>query len=430
MALDVDKGNATIGREEPEIDFENAGGKVLVGTDHYVHYLELFLDARTRAQESATEKSSDKDDDATAGQTLASSLFKNIMEVKDGIDDQQLMHIIEQIEEVAEELNAKLAASLFTKIGDLETEHESAVGQKLCRQIGEMGKELLLETNEHAQLVSSEVVEAFTRPDKPTIDLLESAGGGEEESAGVAEIPTGTPGFRMWDAPSPPESAINIFSSTDRSRRVMRDGFATADECREVVGLGVVAMAGSYHRGGHCSLGVAQGDGVGSSLVKLRLHEIPRLRASSQMLAGIQQRVLKQIEADHSLLPCSLVDNGGMLVRIQGPDCTPTVERGKGAADDGRELDTSRPYWDVHCDKANIASWDFSALVYLNEHGLDFEGGHFAFVDEDADRRIPPATGRLVTFRSGFENMHQVQPVTSGVRFVLALFFSHPLPGI
>jgi hypothetical protein len=455
-------------------EFDNAGGRALHGTTYYADYLELFLEARSTLQDHCPDWSVDQqkqleaalkthpsstpakerwkaiaadvegkkmkeciarfkwvreqiansktatvisDGDASAGQALASSLFRNIMDVADDIDDMQLMRILEQIEEIAEELNTKLAAALFEKIGALESEHESAVGQKLCRQIGQMGIELLLESNEQAQLVSSQLVEAFTRVDKPTIDLLEST---DEDMDG-----TNDPNLRIWAAPSPPTSADNIFSVADQpSVRVLREGFATAKECCELVGLGTVAMAGSYHRGGHCSLGVAAGDGVGSSLVKLQLQHQPRLKASSALLAEMQQRVMRQVETDHSLRPCSLVDNGGMLVRIQGADCTPSSVTA-GACDGGRELDTSRPYWDVHCDKANIASWDFSALVYLNDHGLHFEGGHFAFVDEDADRRIPPVKGRLVSFRSGFENMHQVQPVTSGVRFVLALFFSH-----
>jgi hypothetical protein len=50
---------------------------------------------------------------------------------------------------------------------------------------------------------------------------------------------------------------------------------------------------------------------------------------------------------------------------------------------------------DVHCDKAEISSWDYSALLYLNSGGGHFRGGDFAFIDADADRVITPSAGRL-----------------------------------
>ena len=31
-----------------------------------------------------------------------------------------------------------------------------------------------------------------------------------------------------------------------------------------------------------------------------------------------------------------------------------------------------------------------SALLYLNSYGRDFEGGEFAFIDDDADRLVDP----------------------------------------
>lgn len=141
------------------------------------------------------------------------------------------------------------------------------------------------------------------------------------------------------------------------------------------------------------------------------------------LLDRIKARASHAMEHDHGLEPNSLVDDGGaMLVRIQGPDCATTG--------DPLELDTKREYWDVHCDKAEISSWDYSGLVYLSSFGEHFHGGQFAFVDKDADRLISPVVGRLVSFSSGFENMHHVQIVSSGVRFCLVLFFSLSTSGV
>ena len=98
-------------------------------------------------------------------------------------------------------------------------------------------------------------------------------------------------------------------------------------------------------------------------------------------------------------------------------------------------------YWNYHVDKANIASYDYSALLYLTtwgapaesaaggdlesrERGGDFEGGELAFADVDADRVVRPLAGRLVAFTSGLENLHAVRRVTRGVRLVLAMWFT------
>ena len=112
-------------------------------------------------------------------------------------------------------------------------------------------------------------------------------------------------------------------------------------------------------------------------------------------------------------------------------------------------------------DRANVSSYDYSAVLYLNMQGESFEGGDFAFVDEavsaavsarpvrgyasdlsllctlhepkpaplplDAsqeDQIVQPRRGRCVLFASGFEHLHRVGRVVSGSRFVLACWFT------
>lgn len=81
-------------------------------------------------------------------------------------------------------------------------------------------------------------------------------------------------------------------------------------------------------------------------------------------------------------------------------------------------------------DQVNVADYEFSSLLYLNtvstEHSVSansFQGAWFAFNDEDCDRLVAPRAGRLLAFTSGFENLHQVQPIRNGNRFVLAAWF-------
>jgi hypothetical protein len=38
-------------------------------------------------------------------------------------------------------------------------------------------------------------------------------------------------------------------------------------------------------------------------------------------------------------------------------------------------------YWHPHVDKNNTAHYDYSGLLYLNDHGVDYDGGMFSFLD-------------------------------------------------
>ena len=116
-------------------------------------------------------------------------------------------------------------------------------------------------------------------------------------------------------------------------------------------------------------------------------------------------------------------------------------------------------YWNPHVDKANRCLYDFSSILYLTSHGVDFGGGRFVFLDGDGDgdgdgcarddssageeepaaanarggtaaararaSAVAPRVGRFVAFTSGLENVHHVEPVTHGERFTLSAWFTH-----
>jgi len=77
-------------------------------------------------------------------------------------------------------------------------------------------------------------------------------------------------------------------------------------------------------------------------------------------------------------------------------------------------------YWHTHCDKANNNDYDIAVLLYLNS---DFNGGRFVFVDEDTDYFVKPQTGRVLMFPSSTQNIHRVEKVTRGDRFLLSMWF-------
>merc|ERR1740129_1176079 len=70
--------------------------------------------------------------------------------------------------------------------------------------------------------------------------------------------------------------------------------------------------------------------------------------------------------------------------------------------------------------------YQFTALLYLNTHGKDFDGGRFIFRDADADRVVLPKAGRLLTMTGGPENYHLVEQVTRGTRFALTILYECP----
>ena len=91
----------------------------------------------------------------------------------------------------------------------------------------------------------------------------------------------------------------------------------------------------------------------------------------------------------------------------------------------------------LHSDESTHREFHYSAVLYLSTRQVDFEGGSFAFSDapEAADppqavgtsrvlTPLSPSKGSAVVFSSGWENMHEVEPLVSGTRFAVPSFFS------
>ena len=60
----------------------------------------------------------------------------------------------------------------------------------------------------------------------------------------------------------------------------------------------------------------------------------------------------------------------------------------------------------------------YAGFLYLNNN---FEGGLLRFPDQDIE--IQPQTGMLAVFDGGFNNMHEVTMITSGVRYTIGSFW-------
>ncbi|XP_008555884.1 2-oxoglutarate and iron-dependent oxygenase domain-containing protein 3 [Microplitis demolitor] len=93
---------------------------------------------------------------------------------------------------------------------------------------------------------------------------------------------------------------------------------------------------------------------------------------------------------------------------------------------------THDEYWHPHIDKETYEHFSYTSLLYLNDFGRDFEGGRFIFIDSNnVNSTVEPRKGRVSMFTSGGENLHAVEPVTSGTRYALTVSFTcNPEAGI
>ena len=186
-------------------------------------------------------------------------------------------------------------------------------------------------------------------------------------------------------------------------KRVVLDGFASDGECRNACGAAIVAMEGLDVVDGECAL-------AADDLAALAAWGGPR---AADVVDALCRRTRRAVEVEFAE-PRSVYLAGALLTRL-----TPRGGSGGrgGGGGGGGELDAEgdADAYDAnaaHVDKANIASYDYSAVLYLNAPGACFDGGEFVFRDGgDVDEVVLPAVGRLLLFASGAENLHQVRSI-------------------
>ena len=127
-------------------------------------------------------------------------------------------------------------------------------------------------------------------------------------------------------------------------------------------------------------------------------------------VSSLSKRALTITEAAFN---ASLTLAGGLLTRIAAEP------------DGDLKAPSQKPYWEAHVDQDNKRAYDYSALVYFEDGGVDFGGGALIFDDGET---ILPRRGRLVAFSSGPENGHRVARVERGARTALALWFTCAQP--
>jgi hypothetical protein len=201
--------------------------------------------------------------------------------------------------------------------------------------------------------------------------------------------------------------------------RVMRDHFLDENEQTALITTVERTMRGLFHQGAQTSF---------APEAKSAARHMGA--AGHALFASVLQRVRRTLESDFGV--ARLYSAGSLLTRIWADERVPR---------DGMDVEPGHRYDNPHVDKANRASYDYSALLYLNSHchadpgapracdydrpeRPDFDGGRFVWVDEGSDLVVEPRAGRLLTFSGGTENLHHGSKVLNGTRYVLGFWFT------
>ena len=216
-------------------------------------------------------------------------------------------------------------------------------------------------------------------------------------------------------------------------RRVLLDDFARERECQ----LAIAAAAAAMRDDDTLQTGLASREDDGESVVICSPPSALQCsigEGASRLVAMLCWRVLTALRREFGeTRPLYLA--GAMLTRTRPPlraNKPPSAAASGSSAADAHAYD----YGAAHVDRANVSSYDYSAVLYLNTKGgggsgsrggesaVSFDGGDFAFMDESTDEVVEPRVGRLLLFASGFEHLHRVTHVTSGTRLVLAQWYT------
>lgn len=226
-------------------------------------------------------------------------------------------------------------------------------------------------------------------------------------------VPKGS--VRTWDVPCGehlykrhvyagiPRCSPGVGLETLPCQRFVWDEFVTPDEGRQMIELMEKGFQGLFHQGPETLL-------VPESEARGRLGDVG-FRLTVELLDRVRRAVEDAMNI--STTGATVYYSGSLMKRMEMP-----IRRGP------MQVEAEHNSWNPHVDKANIASYDYSALLYFNDAGLDFDGGELAFHDVDADRMVWPLAGRLLAFSSGLENLHHVRPMTRGRRYVLSMWFT------
>lgn len=204
----------------------------------------------------------------------------------------------------------------------------------------------------------------------------------------------------------PAGSQVIEFSKLENKYRMLKEDFASPDECRELLTFaeehGIIGdgYGGNAHPhtpnetfGGY-SFDIGKGD-----------PSLPGHQLGLRLLMRARRQMMR-----HFRLPFLWLDYAHLVFR---------EATGTGEAHETEEL--SHP-WHYDNQSEGIKHRTHTAIMYLND---EFDGGltYFKEADFGPFRELQPTPGKLIAFRVA-ENAHAVSKLKSGKRFVLNMWFS------
>lgn len=204
--------------------------------------------------------------------------------------------------------------------------------------------------------------------------------------------------------------------------RFVADGFATSEQCDQLMDLAVkAAVFGDGYNGKqspHTEFELFEGLTVGRAamLVKLGMIDVE----SVQAFVNLSERGRDYVEKYFNL-------NQPLYFSYTHLVCRTSI------SDSDERSDLSHP---IHADNCILQNdgecikkrpgyvWrDYSSIIYLND---DFDGGEFIFAENKTavQAHVKPKCGRLVGFSSGKENLHGVKAVNHGRRCAVAMWYT------
>lgn len=242
--------------------------------------------------------------------------------------------------------------------------------------------------------LQARLVEANVRDDKPTVAL----------ASGV-HVVTGARGRA--------------------TRRAVVDRFAEPDECAMVAAAAVAALAGGFSRCGQSTLGISPA--LAQRLSPAAAAEAGATPRAMQLLYELVERARRRVASEFGV-QAELHVSDAQVARLQPVAHAPHARADGLPSHDAWDVGLARAdtfsYWRPHVDQESVRSYEYSALLYLDEHGEDFEGGRLVLHDVDVDHVVEPHAGRLLLFESGADNVHAVQRVLAGTRFAITMWFT------
>jgi hypothetical protein len=130
--------------------------------------------------------------------------------------------------------------------------------------------------------------------------------------------------------------------------------------------------------------------------------EIEKAGLPSDIFEQIKAKIVEAVASVHDLDPATIVEIGYHTQKWE-PGAYARVH-----SDNTDEHGNSGPF----------ARSRYAAFLYLND---DFSGGTLKFPKQDLE--ISPKIGMLAAFDGGFNNMHEVTLIESGVRYTIGSFW-------